>query len=543
MCSAHRFGTVFPARCAVTARDRGNAESPSVAIIGGGFGGIAAGVKLKKAGIEAFTIFEKSAGPGGTWWDNRYPGAEVDVASHLYSFSFRSFDWSRTHARQAELQEYLEEVISEFGLREHFRFETAVESVVWDERRSVYRLTTIDGGTSTFNAVISAVGLLNQPRYPDWPGLDEFEGPMFHTARWEHEHDLTDKTVAVVGTGSTASQVVPAIAGQARRVLLFQREPGWVVPKGDRDLTPEERAAFRRPETRRRERLRLLWQIERGQLRGSIHRPGTKINTLREQQCRSYIDHVFKDRPDLRAAVTPTYPYPGKRPILTGSFYPALLRDDVELIPHAVASVTAHGVIDARGTEHYADVLVLATGFQPANFLSTLAVAGRDGRTLHQVWNREPRAFLGITVPGFPNFYMLYGPNTNGGEIISHLERQAEFAVRSIRRLGARRLGARRVAAIEVRPSFEKVYNWWIQRAIAKTAWVVSNNYYTAPSGRVVTQWPYGVIVYGALTKLLGSLSETCRLASVHPDAEQEDRSGELSMCTEYLTRERSISP
>lgn len=489
-------------------RRRRSGPSLSVAIIGGGFGGIAAGVKLQKAGIDRFAIFEKSAGPGGTWWENRYPGAEVDVASHLYSYSFRPFDWSRTHARQSELQGYLETVIDEFGLRERFQFETAVESVLWEDDTHLYRVETADGDVAYFNAVISAVGLLNQPRYPDWPGLEDFRGPKFHTARWEHHHDLTGKTVAVVGTGSTASQVVPAIAGTAGRVLLFQREPGWVIPKGDRDFTPAEREAFRRPWARRRERLRLLWQIESGQLRGSIHRPGTKINALRERQCRAYIDHVFKDRPDLRAAVTPTYPYPGKRPILTGAFYPALLREDVELVPHAVESVTAHGVVDARGIEHPVDVLVMATGFQPANFLATLRVVGRGGRTLHKVWDGEPRAFLGITVPGFPNFYMLYGPNTNGGEIISHLERQAEFAARSIRRLGRHQ-----VVAIEVRPIFEELSNRWIQRAIAKTAWVVSKNYYTTPSGRVVTQWPYGVTVYGSLTKLLGGLSETCRRA------------------------------
>ncbi len=476
---------------------------PRVAVIGGGFGGIAAGVKLQRAGIGSFTIFEKSAGPGGTWWDNRYPGAEVDVGSHLYSYSFKSHSWSRTHARQHELQRYLEEVIDDFGLRDHFRFNVAVERVVWQEPTQAYRVETSDGSASPFEAVISAVGLLNQPRYPDWPGLEDFDGPMFHSARWESEHDLAGRRVAVVGTGSTASQIVPAIAGLAGHVTLFQREPGWVIPKGDRDFTDQERARFQSPWARRRERLRLFWQIEQGQLRGSIHRPGTKVNTLREQQCRAYIAHVFKDRPDLRAAVTPSYPYPGKRPVLTGDFYPALLRENVELVPHAVASVTRHGVIDARGVTHPADVLVLATGFQPTNYLASLDVVGRAGRSLHRTWEGEPQAFLGITVPGFPNFYILYGPNTNGGEIVSQLERQAEFAVRSIRRLGRRG-----VTAVEVRPTFYVACNRWLQGAIAKTSWVLANNYYTTPSGRVVTQWPYGAIAYGVLTKLLGRPSE-----------------------------------
>ena len=217
---------------------------PTIAIIGGGFGGIAAGVKLKKAGIETFTIFEKSGGPGGTWWDNRYPGAEVDVNSHLYCYSFRSNDWARTHARQAELQRYLEEVVDDYGLRRHFRFNTAVERVVWDPDADGYALHAADGYGQTYRVVISVVGMLNVPSYPDWPGLDTFGGPKLHTARWEPV-DLAGKRVAVVGTGSTAAQLVPAIAGDARQVTVFQREPGWVIPKPDRDFTDEERATLR----------------------------------------------------------------------------------------------------------------------------------------------------------------------------------------------------------------------------------------------------------------------------------------------------------
>jgi cation diffusion facilitator CzcD-associated flavoprotein CzcO len=483
-------------------------EWPCIAIIGGGLGGVAAGVKLRGAGFENFTIFEKSSGPGGTWWDNRYPGAEVDVSSHLYSYSFMPYDWTRTHARQGELQQYVEDVIDRFGLRPHYRFSTPIERVVWDDARQAYDVTTGDGETATFEVVISAVGLLNQPRYPDWPGLDSFAGPAFHTARWEAEHDLTGRTVAVVGTGSTAAQIVPEIADDAGRVVVFQREPGWVVPKPTRVFTDEERAALSRRWYRRRERTRLLYLIEKGQFRGSIHRPGTKTNDIRGGQARAYIDETFKDRPELRAAVTPNYPYPGKRPVIAQGYYEALLRNDVELVPFAVESVTPTGLVDTRGVEHAVDILVMSTGFQPANFLNTFDIVGRTGRTLHEAWQGEPRAFLGITVPEFPNFYMLYGPNTNGGEIIFHLERQAEYAVRSIKRLG--RGG---VTAVEVRRSFYDLYNWWMQRQMGRTAWVRSNNYYKSGSGRIVTQWPYGVTLYGALTKLLGRVSEVCRRA------------------------------
>lgn len=480
---------------------KATAPDPSVAIIGGGFAGIAAAVKLVGAGFSNFVIFEKSTGPGGTWWDNRYPGAEVDIHSQLYSYSFRRHDWSRTHARQAELQNYLENVIDEHDLRRHFRFGTAVTEILWDDDACGYVVQTDSGETVTFRAVISAVGMLNVPNMPTWPGLDRFRGPKLHTARWSSV-ELTGKRVAVVGTGSTAAQLVPAIVGEAEHVLLFQREPGWVLPKLDRDLSDEERAILRRPLAQRRERLKQFWMIERGQLFGAMHRPGTKLNALRESQCRAYISAVFADRPDLAEILTPSYPFPGKRPVLSKDFYPTLLRDDVEVIPFAVDSVTEAGVVDVRGVEHRADVLIMATGFKPADYLASYRVVGRNGQSIHEVWNGEPQAFAGISVPGFPNFYILYGPNTNGGEILSALVRQAEFAVRSIKRL---RKGA---ATVEVRPWFYRWYNQWVQAAIAKTAWVQSNNYYKSPSGRVVTQWPYGAVIYALVTKLLGRPSE-----------------------------------
>ena len=240
------------------------AESPHVVIVGGGFAGIAAGVKLQQAGIDTFTIFEKSLGVGGTWRDNTYPGCEVDTHSNLYSFSFTHPDWSRTHARQPELQKYLEGVVDEFDLRRHFRMGIAVDEAVWDETTHTYRLQLSDGTFETCQVLISAVGFLNVPRYPAWPGLETFSGPKFHTARWEHEHDLTGRRVAFVGTGSTAAQAIPELAEIAGRLLVFQREPGWVMPKGDRDFTAEEREALRRP---------LRWRIRRARSRRRCRAP------------------------------------------------------------------------------------------------------------------------------------------------------------------------------------------------------------------------------------------------------------------------------
>jgi len=483
-----------------------NGRTPDVVIVGGGFGGIAAGVKLLAAGIRTFTIVEKSDGIGGTWWDNTYPGAEVDVVSHLYSYSFKRNDWTRTHARRDELQRYLEGVVDDYGLRPHFRLKTKVERAVWDERSRRYVVHLDNGELLTANVLISAVGLLNHPNHPDWPGLDDFEGLKFHTARWRHDVDLTGMRVAVVGTGSTAVQLVPEIAPIVKQLYLFQREPGWIVPKGERDFTPEERAGLRRPLQRRIERLKKFWLLERNLWGGAIYRPGTKVNTMREQQCRAYIEREFADRPELRDAVTPGYPYPGKRPIFHSTFYSALKRDNVELVPRAVASVTPTGIVDVDGVEREIDVLIIATGFKAAEYLPDLEVVGVDGRTIHEVWDGEPYAFLGITVPGFPNFFMLYGPNTNGGEIVFFLERQSEYAVRV-----AKRIARGRVSAVEVRRSWTDLYNRWLQSRMKGTSWQSCRNYFTAASGRIVTQWPYGAVLYGLLTKALGPLSEQAR--------------------------------
>jgi cation diffusion facilitator CzcD-associated flavoprotein CzcO len=235
-----------------------------------------------------------------------------------------------------------------------------------------------------------------------------------------------------------------------------------------------------------------------------MNRPGTKANAAHERMCRRYIAKVFADRPDLQAAVTPSYPYPGKRPVLATTFFPALKRPNVELVPKAVSSVTPTGVVDSDGVERKVSVLILATGFQPTNYLARLSVAGRDGRTLQERWAGEPRAYLGITVPGYPNFFMLYGPGTNGGEIVSMLESQAEYALRAIRRMISRR-----VTAIDVRPSFEVAWNRWLDAKIEGTSWTMTNNYFKAPTGKVVTQWPYGNLLYRTLTKVLGGISET----------------------------------
>jgi cation diffusion facilitator CzcD-associated flavoprotein CzcO len=476
-------------------------RGPSIAIVGAGLGGIATAVKLATAGFRRFTVFEQSEGPGGTWLDNRYPGCAVDIPSHAYSYSFIPYDWRSTHATQPELLQYANDVIDHFDLRSYFRFDTRVDEVRWDGERGGYVVRTESGDEERFDVVVSCLGILNVPQYPSWPGLDEFAGPVFHTARWEHEHDLVGKRVAVVGTGSTAAQVVPAIAPDVAQLYVFQRQPGWVMPKGEREFTETERRRFRRHPILQKLRRARLFYLDWDRFKG-FDAASAKQRELR-RLCLDYIDSAIES-PAVRAAVTPDYPWGCKRVVLSSDFYPALNRDNVELVPRPVTRVTRTGVVDSDGVERMVDVLVLATGFKPTAYLASLRVHGPGGVELHDAWAGEPKAFLGVTVAGFPNFFILYGPNTNGGfSIIAQLERQAEVVVQAVRRIH------RRHAAVDTRPAALDRYVRWVDRQIATHASAMEancTNYYHAPTGRNVTQWPRTHAWYYLVTKMLSPL-------------------------------------
>lgn len=481
-------------------------KTPRVAIVGAGAGGICMGAGLRRVGIKDFTIFEQSDGVGGTWWDNVYPGAEVDTAVPFYSFSFHPYDFSRTHVKQPELQRYIESVADTYQLRPHIRFRTALSRAEWDESTHSYEVTTSDGVRQHFDVIVSAVGILNHPKYPDWPGLDTFQGPKFHSARWDQSLDLTGKRVAVVGTGSTSAQLVPAIAPMVGQLYVFQRQPGWVLPKGDRDFTAAERAQMLRPLYRRWTRFKQALTYEKA--RGTTVE-GTKNNVAAQQACEKYIESVFKDRPDLQKMVTPDYPFGGKRPVKDSNFYPALLRDNVELVPHAVREVDEAGITDDTGCRREVDVLVMCTGFQPANFLATLELVGRDGREIHEVWNGDAEAYLGLTVANFPNFYMLYGPNTNGAPIMFMHERQVDFVLANLKRMIKDE-----VTAIEVRKSVMDAFNKIVQKRLSRS--VVAqypdvHNYGRSASGRNVIGWGEGMTVYSVLTRTTPRISSTAR--------------------------------
>ena len=471
-----------------------------VAIIGSGFGGIAAAVKLGRRTRAEVTIFEKESQLGGTWRDNHYPGAEVDIASHIYSFSFLKYDWSRTHARREELWAYVNHVVDRFGLRERIRLSTPVRGARWIEEDAQVEVAFArpDGseGTERFDAVISAIGLLGVPRYPDWPGLEDFEGVKFHTSRWEHEHDLGGKTVAVVGTGSTAIQVVPGIAESVGRLLVFQREPGWIEPKAERAFTPFERWVYRHVPLAQRIHRYWLWQ--KANRRFTAYDAGSRMQERMREVCTAFIEDTVRD-PATRAALTPDYAWGCKRPIVATTYYDAFNLPQVELVPHAVVAATPTGLVDATGTEHRVDVLVMSTGFQAQRILAPLDIVGRGGVHLHDAWSDRATAFLGTTVPGFPNFFILYGPNTNGGtSIIAQLEREAEIAVAAIRRLER---GAR---VVDTDAAATRRYVEWVDAEL-ETATSAKNsgchNYFTDERGHIVTEWPREHWVFWWITR------------------------------------------
>jgi cation diffusion facilitator CzcD-associated flavoprotein CzcO len=460
------------------------------------------GVKLKRAGFLDFTIFEKSDGIGGTWFDNTFPGCEVDVQSHAYCFSFKPYDWSRNFAGGEEVLQYLLDTVSETGIGSHFRLCSEVRSVDWDNGTSTYHLTFASGDRFVADVVVSCVGTLNNPRYPAWDGLDDFQGPHFHTARWERQHDLSDKQVAVVGTGSTACQVVPAIAPLVKQLYLFQRSPTWVFPKPARDFEPEERARYARSRLRQyRNRVKIFRNADKRAVRRGLF-----VEASREQQefrraLETYIASQVED-PEVRRLVTPDYPVGCKRPVQAGTFYASLNRPNVTVIPHAVSHVTRNSLVDVTGGEHEVDVIVMATGFTAQQYLATYDVTGRDGRSIHEVWNQSPQAFLGMTVPGFPNFFMLYGPNANGG--VSAIS-QAEFAADAVVRC-LKRMDRRRVRLVDTRPAAMRWFVQWVDKENNKrTTRLAANcsNYFYAPDGRNVTQWPGTRFMYWLMTAVL----------------------------------------
>ena len=472
-----------------------------IAIIGAGFGGVAAAVYLTKAGFHDLTIFERTHGLGGVWHQNTYPGAEVDTYSDWYSYRFKHYDWPRPHSGQQILEAYICETVEEYGLRDRVRLGTTVVSATWDEARHEYRLTFADGSVDRFDVVISAVGLFNVPKYPTWPGLDSFRGPIFHASRYEHQHDFAGKRVAVVGAGSSGTQIVPELASTVGHLFVFQRDPNWIAPKDNTPYSDAERSARRNPATYRKARRSHWWAETKMLWQGRILREGTKENTAARKGLEAHLQAVLGDRPELLAAVMPDHPFFAKRPVKANGFYETLRRDNVTFRRSAVVAMTPDGLIDSRGEHVALDAVVMATGYRVAEFLGEIEVTGLNGRSIHEYWRSEggPEAFLGMTVPGFPNFFMLYGPNTNMGQIVFNLETQARFVTRTLARMRRSRL-----TAIDTRDWAHRRYNRWLQHALSTTVWPEANNYMKDDSGKLVVPFPLPMIYYWAMTHLFG---------------------------------------
>ena len=491
-------------------------EKFSVAVIGAGMSGLCAAIKLKRAGIP-FTVFEKNDTVGGAWYENRYPGCGVDTPNHFYSFSFEpSHRWTEFYSKRDELQAYLETCADKYDVRRHIRFDTEVDAAHYDEMRALWRLTVRPAGeaaqTIEANAVICAAGQLNQPSIPDFPGLESFQGPVFHTARWEAEHDLAGRRVAMIGTGASGMQVGPSIAGDVARLVIFQRTPHWVIanPNYHRTVSDGKQWVLEKiPFYARWYRFQLFWGFSDGihaalQVDPDWHMPERSLNERNERFRVRMIRHVeseIGDDPDLLAKVIPSYPPYGKRMLIDNHWYKMLKRHNVDLVTDLIERIEADAIVTQNGQSHAADVIVMATGFHAARMLWPMDIVGRGGRVLRDIWGDEdPRAYMGMTMPGFPNFFVLYGPNTNlghGGSIMFHTESQVRYIMQCLRHLieGGH-------ASMECRAEVHDAFNERVDRAHESMVWTHKgvDNWYKNSRGRVITNSPWRLVDYWAMT-------------------------------------------
>jgi len=487
-----------------------------VVVIGAGMSGLLAGIRLQQAGIP-FTIVEKNADVGGTWFENSYPDCRVDNPSHLYSYSFEpNHEWPNHFSPQPVLLAYFKNVAKKHGLRAHIRFETQVEEAAFDEANSVWRVRVRDkdGKTETLTAkaVISAVGQLNQPRLPDIPGRDDFKGPAFHSARWRHDVDLKGKRVAVVGAGASAFQFVPEVAKVAAQLTVFQRTPPWLAPTPDYHeptSAAEKWLIEHMPFYGKWYRFWLFWMLTDGVYEAVKSDPSwdggpgavSAANDMMRQMLSAAIGMQTQDRPELLAQLIPEYPIGGKRMLRDdGLWIAALKRPNVELVTSPITQITADGIVTKDGAAREFDVIIYGTGFTASQFLKTYKIKGRGGRELHEVWAGDARAYLGMTTPGFPNFFMIYGPNTNivvNGSIIFFSECSVHYI------LGCLKLMAEHGAeTLEVRQDIHDAFNIKVDAANAGMAWGAPQvtSWYKNELGRVSQNWPFPLVDYWSAT-------------------------------------------
>lgn len=468
-------------------------EVPRVLILGAGFAGLCMAIRLRQAGYTEFEILERAPDLGGTWRQNTYPGAACDIPSHLYSFSFAPDpDWSETHPRQPEILASMERLAAAYRLAPRIHLGTEARQATWDPGRSCWRVTSADGRDFEAEVLVVATGMLSRPAPPDLPGLESFSGPVLHSARWDHGVDLAGRRVGVVGTGASAVQLVPALAGHARHLTVFQRTPSWVLPNHHRPYGDGERRAFRSlPGWRWLYRTWLYWRQE-WLAPGFLRYPWLLAPI--EWKARRHLETAIRD-PELRRALTPDYRAGCKRILFSDGFYQVLVRPDVELIPEAVAEVAPEGVVTAGGRRVPLDALVLCTGFRGTDLLSPLEVRGRQGRDLGELWSTRPSAYMGMAVAGFPNMFWLFGPNTGLGHnsILFMLECQSLYVLECLRQLERR--GRR---SMEVRPEAQAAFQAELEARMPGTVWALGGcrSWYQDARGWIPTLWPGSTVEY-----------------------------------------------
>ena len=473
------------------------AKSLSVGIIGAGPGGLALGVFLRKAGFRDFTIFDREDGVGGTWRINTYPGLACDVKSHLYSYSFDlNANWSRLWSGQPEILAYLEQCAQRYELGPNLKLHTEIVAAQWDPDSATWQVTTADGGRYTFDVVVSAVGLFTQPVLPDLVDEEKFTGTLMHTARWDHSVDLRDARVAVLGTGSTASQLIPEVAKEAKKVYSVQRSPTWILPKPDRPYTEREKWLFAHvPFAKKIYRTR-LWLRSEANI-SVIENGSDKTQEFKSIALRALESTVGDE--ELRRRLTPDHPFGCKRLVFAADYLQTLTQPHVEVVSSPARSLRSRSLVTADGTELDVDVVLCATGYSAADYLGQIDVVGEGGTSLREKWRDGAYAYLGMTVPDFPNFFMLYGPNTNVGSnsVIFMLEAQARYVMRALKHMRRKRKTYVAVRPTTMADFIAKIDGW-----MEGTVWVTRcSNYFRAPNGRVVTQWPRSARAFWGMTR------------------------------------------
>jgi cation diffusion facilitator CzcD-associated flavoprotein CzcO len=465
-----------------------------VLIVGAGFSGLCMGIKLLEAGMKSFLIIEKSCAIGGTWWDNRYPGCACDIPSHLYSFSFAPFtEWTRMYPGQQEIHDYLKRCVEHFGLAPYLRLNTRFQEAIWDESEGVWSVTAGDGMEIRARVLVSGMGALHVPHYPELPGLERFSGPTFHSSTWDYGVDLDGKNVAVVGTGASAIQFVPQIATRVGKLSLFQRTPPWIVPRLDFAISEKWKQRFRNvPLTRWAFRQYIFWRQE---FRVLGFLGNESIRKKAEAIAFRHMARRIKD-PKLRVALTPKYQLGCKRVLVSDDYYPTLNRSNVELITEGIAEVCQHSIVTRDGIERPIDVLIYGTGFRATEPLIGCRVVGKGGVEIHDAWGKRMTAYLGVTVNGFPNFFILLGPNTGLGHnsVVLMIEAQVRYTMNCLKLMKRRK---QRV--LEVRPEIQQSFVEEIYRRMSGTVWQSGGChswYQDQQTGEITTLWPGSVVSY-----------------------------------------------